>query len=398
MRRLSTLLSPLLFLSLMGGTALGQDRVLRPGTPEEAGMDAARLAHVDRVIETAIDSGITPGAVLLVARGGLVVHRKAYGRRAVVPSEEPMTLDTIFDMASVTKPAATAASVMKLVERGSVRLQDRVAAYLPEFGQAGKEGIRVAQLLTHTSGLAPYAPVDSLARRFGRPSRSGVWTWITESEPMDEPGSRFRYSDLNYATLVRLVERVDGRPLEVFAHEELYGPLGMDDTAFFPPPEEAGRIAPTEVLEEEGVLRGIVHDPLARYQGGVGGSAGLFSTADDMAVLLQMLLNGGVYDGQRVFGPLTVRAMTTPQERGRGYGFDVSSPYANVRGDLLGPSSFGHTGYTGPSVWVDPEQELLIVLMTNRVHPEDVTSVVPLRSKVSNVVAASITGPVPVPR
>ncbi|MFO7768078.1 MAG: serine hydrolase, partial [bacterium] len=151
----------------------------------------------------------------------------------------------------------------------------------------------------------------------------------------------------------------------------------------------------TEALEEEGLLRGVVHDPLARLQGGVGGSAGLFSTARDAAVFAQMLLNGGIVDGTRVFGPLTVRAMTTPQKQGRGYGFDISSPYANVRGDLLGPASFGHTGYTGPSVWVDPEQELLIVLMANRVHPEDATSVVPLRSKVSNVVAASITGPVP---
>lgn len=396
-RPLAILIRALLVLCLFSSGAAAQDRVLLPGTPEEVGMDSARLARVEGVIETAIDSGITPGAVLLVARAGRIVHFKAYGRRSVVPSEEMMTRDTIFDMASVTKPMATASSVMKLVERGRVRLQDRVAVYMPEFGQAGKEGIRVAQLLTHTSGLAPYAPVDSLARRFGRPSREGVWTWITENEPLDEPGSRFRYSDLNYVSLARLVERVDGRPLEVFASEELYGPLGMADTAFFPPPGHAPRIAPTEVLEE-GVLRGTVHDPLARYQGGVGGSAGLFSTARDAAVFLQMLLNSGVYDGARVFGPLTVRAMTTPRERGRGYGFDISSPYANVRGDLLGPASFGHTGYTGPSVWVDPEQELLIVLMTNRVHPEDNTSVVPLRSKVSNVVAASLTGPAGGPR
>ncbi|MFO7769389.1 MAG: serine hydrolase domain-containing protein, partial [bacterium] len=247
MRRVLNVLTVLLLLPcLPGGTASAQDEALAPADPAEVGMDADRLARVDDVIGEAIEEGITPGAVLLVARGGRIVRHRAYGRRAVVPASETMTLDTIFDLASLTKPMATAASVMKLVERGRVRLQDRVGVYLPEFAAEEKEGIRVDQLLTHTSGLAPYAPVDSLARRFGAPSREGVWTWIVENEPLDEPGSRFRYSDLNYATLARLVERVDGRGLEVFAAEELYVPLGMTDTAFFPPDGVRDRIAPTE--------------------------------------------------------------------------------------------------------------------------------------------------------
>ncbi len=373
------------------------DRVLQAGPPARAGMDATRLERVGEVIAAAIADSTIPGAVVLVARGGIVVLHRAWGMRALVPAVEPMTRDTVFDLASCTKPVATAASVMKLVEAGRVRLEDPVASYLPEFEAAGKGSIRVAQLLTHTSGLAAYAPVDSIAARWGRPTVEGVWEWITTHPPVDEPGSRFRYSDLNYVTLARLVERVSGRPLDRFSAEEFYGPLGMTDTGFFPGPEQRDRTAPTEVLPE-GVLRGVVHDPLARLQGGVGGSAGLFSTASDLAVFLQMLLNGGIYGGVRVFSPLTVRAMTTPRERGRGYGFDISSVYASIRGDLLGPASFGHSGYTGTSLWVDPEEDLFVILLTNRVHPRDVGSVVALRAVLSNVVAAAIVGPPPAPR
>ena len=363
---------------------------LRSGSPGSVGIDAVRLSRVDRVIEDAIADSTIPGAVLMVIRSGKIVHQKAYGWRSLEPDRERMTTDTIFDLASMTKPVATASSVMKLVESGTIRLQDRVGVHMPEFATEGKGSITVAQLLTHTSCLAPYAPVDSLQRLWGRPTLEGVWRWIVDHPPGEEPGSRFIYSDLNYVTLAHLVRRVSGRTLDVFADEEIYAPLGMSDTGFFPPPGSMGRVAPTERLEE-GVLRGEVHDPLARLQGGVGGSAGLFSTAGDLGVFAQMLLNGGEYGGVRTFAPLTVRAMTTPQIMGRGYGFDLHSPYASIRGDLLGPNSFGHSGYTGTSIWIDPDRELAIILLTNRVHPTDTTSVVSLRSRVSNVVAASIT-------
>lgn len=367
---------------------------LRSRPPESAGIDAARLARVDWVVEDAIADSTTPGAVLMVIRSGKIVHFKAYGWRSLEPSRERMTTDTIFDLASMTKPVATASCVMKLVEAGKIRLQDRVGVYMPEFATEGKETVTVAQLLTHTSCLAPYAPVDSLERRWGRPTVDGVWQWIVDHPPRDKPGTRFLYSDLNYVTLAHLVHRVSGRTLDVFAAEEIYSPLGMSDTGFFPPPLSMERVAPTERLEDR-VLRGEVHDPLARLQGGVGGSAGLFSTARDLGIFAQMLMNGGEYGSVRIFTPLTVRAMTTPREMGRGYGFDLHSPYSSIRGDLLGPNSFGHSGYTGTSLWIDPDQELAIILLTNRVHPTDTTSVVGLRSKVSNVIAASITDPPP---
>lgn len=347
---------------------------------------------MDTVIEGAIADSTIPGAVLIVGRSGRIAYERAYGMRSWERTQEPMTLDTVFDMASVTKPMATAASIMKLVETGSIRLQDRVSAYLPEFRSAGKGGISVAQLLTHTSGLAPGVPVRSIVASHGTYCPEAVWWWVVENPPRVEPGTEFIYSDLNYLTLSRIVHRVSGRTLDVFAREEIYEPLGMADTGFNPPPEMLGRIAPTERLENE-LLRGVVHDPMARMLGGVGGSAGLFSSARDIAVFCQMLLNGGEYNGVRVYSPLTVRAMTHERDMGRAYGFDVLSPYSSIRGDLIGLDSFGHSGYTGTSVWIDYEQELFVVLLTNRVYPDDSGSVVGLRSKVSNVVAAAIIEP-----
>ncbi len=355
-------------------------------------MDSDRLAALEEVIGEEIERGTIPGAVLLVARSGRIVYEGAWGARALEPGPEEMTLDTIFDLASMTKPLATAAAVMRLVERGRVRLEDRVSVYLPEFAAGGKGGIRVSHLLTHTSGLPPGVPVGTLQSRYGAYCPEAVWWWICDHDPETGPGERFIYSDINYHTLARLIRRVSGMSLDEFTRTEIYAPLGMTDTGFYPEAGRIARVAPTERVAG-GVLRGVVHDPMSRLVGGEGGSAGLFSTAADIARYCQMLLNGGTYGGTRIFSPLTVRAMSEDRIVGRGFGFDISSPYANIRGDLLGPFSFGHSGYTGTSVWIDPEQDLFVILLTNRVHPDDRGSVVPLRSKVSNVVAAAIIAP-----
>ncbi|MFC1545159.1 serine hydrolase domain-containing protein, partial [Gemmatimonadota bacterium] len=306
----------LLFLAA-GCAASFSPKLLREGTPSSAGMDLERLQQVDMVIEEAIADRIIPGAVLIVGRQGKIVWNRAYGQRAWVPVEEPMTLDTIFDMASMTKPIATAASVMRLVERGKMRLQDRVSVYLPEFASAGKAGIRVAQLLTHTSGLAPGVPWTTLTRDYGAYCPEAVWWWVVENPPRIEPDTDFLYSDLNYLTLRMIVERVTGESMAEFAWREIYSPLGMTDTGFYPSPEHLSRVAPTEQLENE-LLRGIVHDPMSRLLGGIGGSAGLFSTARDISIFSQMILNGGVYGGKRIYGPLTLQAMSHDQDRGRG--------------------------------------------------------------------------------
>ncbi len=357
-------------------------------------MDTGRLEALDAVIRAEIDRGVIPGAVLLVARADRIVYTGTWGMRALDPVPEAMTFDTIFDLASLTKPLATAAGVMRLVELGKIRLQDRVSDYLPEFAGGGKGGIRIAQLLTHTSGLPPGVPVGTIRDDYGAYCPEAVWWWVCEHDPGVEPGERFVYSDINYFTLAHLIRRVSGRTLDEFTRAEIYAPLAMTDTGFHPDPGRVARTAPTERVAE-GVLRGEVHDPMARLVGGEGGSAGLFSTAADIARYCRMLLNGGEYDGVRIFSPLTVRAMSQESLFGRAYGFDVSSPYASIRGDLLGPDSFGHSGYTGTSVWIDPDEDLLVILLTNRVHPDDAGSVVGLRARVSNVVAAAITGPPP---
>ena len=263
---------------------------------------------LDAIILKAIRDGQIPGAVLLVGHGGNVVHRQAYGYRAVVPDREPMTVDTIFDVASLTKVVATAPAVAKLFEEGRLRLNDRVTEYLPEF-QGGESGVTVRHLLTHFSGLRPDLDLD--------PAWSGYDTGVRlalADKPVAEPGERFLYSDINYILLAEIVRRLTGESLAAYASGQFYEPLSMNDTMFQPPTALRGRIAPTEILSgQESPLRGVVHDPTTRYMGGISGHAGVFSTADDLARFAQMMLGGGTHEGHRVLQPLTVRKMTEPQ-------------------------------------------------------------------------------------
>jgi CubicO group peptidase (beta-lactamase class C family) len=306
----------------------------------------------------------------------------------------------IFDLASVTKPVATATSIMLLVERGEIRLWDRVRVYVPEFstwyGEKGRPGeeARLYNLLTHTSGLPPYTDAKEAAKKLGDPCAMADLALLIAGIPKEGPAGReFVYSCLNYITLAHIVHKVSGRAIDEFAADNIFKPLGMTRTFYRPPAELVGQCVPTEVVDGQ-PLRGIVHDPLARLQGGVSGNAGLFSTADDLAVFAQMLLNRGELNGVRVLSPLSVERMTEiyPKvgESGRGLGWDIDTDYATVRGDLFGPRSYGHSGYTGTSIWIDPETQTAVVLLTNRVHPDDKGDIIALRSKVANVVGASI--------
>ncbi len=346
--------------------------------------------RLDALVNQAIEDHTIPGAVLLVSHNGEVVHRKAYGNRALVPAEEPMTLDTIFDCASLTKVIATTTSVMMLVEEGKIRLTDRITKYLPEFAR-GRSPITIEELMTHYSGLRPDLDLD--------PPWSGYQTGISKAfqeKPIATPGSRFIYSDINYILLGELVREVSGKPLDEFSRERIFEPLGMSDSTFLPDPSLIPRIAPTERLADGTVLRGVVHDPTSRFMGGVAGHAGLFSTADDLSRFAKMMLRGGSLDGKRVLTPLSIVKMTTPQSpRGRpaerGLGWDFDSPFSSVRGDLFLVGSYGHTGFTGTSIWIDPFTRTYVILLTNRVHPTTRTSVVSLRSEIASVVAASLT-------
>lgn len=368
--------------------------------PEDAGMSSKHLALLGAIMTEAMERRDFPGAVLLVARKGKVVFRKAYGDCQRVPGPRPMTADMIFDLASLTKPVATATSIMILAERGQLRLWDKVNTFVTDFspyyhekGVAGEDA-RIWHLLTHTSGLPPYTDAEEAAERLGRPCTTGSLAADIARLPKESPaGTKFVYSCLNFITLAHIVTEVSGRTLAEFAEENIFRPLKMSRTFFLPPAELLPSCVPTEVVDGA-PLRGVVHDPLARLQGGVSGNAGLFSTADDLAVFAQMILGKGQHRGARVLSPLGVERMTEIYPKipwaGRGFGWDLDSDYATVKGDLLGARSYGHSGYTGTSIWIDPETSTTVVLLTNRVHPVDKGDIISLRSRVANVVAASI--------
>ncbi len=315
-----------------------------------------------------------------------MIYRKAYGNRALEPRREPMTLDTIFDLASLTKVIATTTAVMQLVEQGKVRLNDPVAKYLPEFAQNGKDDVTIRQLLTHYSGLAP-----DLDLKTPWEGKDTAYRMAFAETPQDPPGSRFSYSDINFIVLGALVERVSGESLDEYCERHIFVPLKMTHTRFLPPAAWRAKIAPTQYDENEHMLRGVVHDPTARRMGGVAGHAGLFSTADDLAKFAQALLNGG----GGVLSPLSVEKMTQPEQPPsapvlRGFGWDIDSPFSSNRGDLLPVGSYGHTGFTGTSMWIDPTTQTYIILLTNAVHPRGKGNAIALRSEVATAVAAAL--------
>ncbi|KGF36741.1 serine hydrolase [Hoylesella buccalis] len=393
--------------------------------PEQVGMNSMQLQNADCVINQAIREKQIPGAVLAVVRHGKMAYLKAYGNRQLIPTVESMTTNTIFDLASCTKPVATAMAVMLLIERGMLRTEDAVNMYLPHFQSwNGKQNdtttIRISNLLTHTSGLPPYAPVKQLSSERDADKQQVLARYIDQCQRQYKPGTDMRYSCLNYITLQRIIEHITHQSLRTFCAENIFIPLGMNHTDFIPCAQDkkgnwtntdqprwgkrndadAYPLAPTEQQANGQVLKGQVHDPLARVMNaGISGNAGLFSTASDLAVLCAMLQNGGSWNGKRILSPNTIQAMRTIpsslKDLGRSLGWDVSSPYASNKGDLLSNETYGHTGYTGTSIVIDPVNDLSIILLTNCVHPHDKGNTVRLRALVANAVAASITNEEP---
>lgn len=389
----ATLIPPLLLLPalLTNVITLAAPPPLEAVAPESVGLSQARLARIDDVLARSIAMKELPGAVVLVGRHGKVAFRKAYGHRALAPAVEPMTIETVFDLASLTKPVATAAAVMTLVEQGRVRLDDPVVAYLPAFGAGGgeRERVTVEQLLTHRAGLVADDPMDLY---LGTPSE--IFARKYQRRLLNPPGKKFLYSDAGYEVLGELVRSVTGETLDVYTRRAVFDPLGMSETEFRPIGRggslPVSRIAPTEKLD--GVfLRGEVHDPRARALGGVAGHAGLFGTADDLARYARALLgNGGGW-----LSPAGVAAMTRIRDFGdgdlRALGWDVETHYSTSRGDLFPLGSFGHTGWTGTSMWLDPATDTFVVVLSARNHPDGAGNAIPLRSRVASVVAAAVT-------
>ena len=401
-------------------SALAQG-TLRQATPESHGMDSEKLAQVDRVINDAIAAKEIPGAVLSVVRGNDIVYLKAYGNKSVVPTVEPMTTETLFDLASVSKCVGTTLAFMQLIENGYVRLTDNVDRYIPNFKpwkdpESGETvDITIRDLLSHSSGLTPYINADTFVKEYGGNDPEKMEQYIaTEIKRNFRPGTDFMYSCLNFVTLQRILERVTGEKLYEYAQKNVFDVLGLRHTCYFPliytpavsnSAELAGLCAPTEVQADGKPLVAQVHDPMARMiMGGNSGNAGVFSNAEDLSVVCAAVMNGGVLvdkkgralESTRILSPATVRLMTTiPSQNdpsvGRALGWDKKSSHSGLRGDLFNPeTTIMHTGYTGTSIVIDMESKTAVILLTHRVHPQDKGGVGRLRALVANIVAGSI--------
>ena len=347
-----------------------------------------KLKQIDTAIEQALAAGLIPGAVLHLEASG-ETYVKAYGYRALRPEREPMTLDTLFDLASLTKVVGTAPAILRLVEQGSLSLDQTVHSVLPSFHGQGKDSITLRQLLTHTSGLPAGFPKDEPPANY-----EAALDWISACKPLTPPDQHVFYGDLNFILLGEILQRKTGESLEAQIRHEIWAPLRMWDTRFRPDPSLIARIAPTEEFEGR-LLRGTVHDPTCRRVGGIAGHAGGFGSVGDIARFARMMLHGGELDGVRILSPATVKLMTTPQSpknlrEKRGLGWDIDSSHSGPRGKGFKEGvSYGHTGFTGTSIWIDPSRDAFLILLTSRLHARN-GEVRQLRYDVATLAAAAI--------
>ncbi len=355
--------------------------------PDAVGLDAACLSQIDGVVAAGIDAGEMPGCVVCIGRQGKIAYLKAYGYQQIEPEKSEMTIDTVFDMASITKPVATATSTMLLVHRGSLKLNDRVAEHLPEFAQNGKDQVTIEDLLLHQSGLTPDNALsdyeDGPAKAF-----ENVYALSLRAEPK----TKFMYSDVGFIVLAELIRKKTGQDVHEFSQENIFRPLGMSETGYLPRQELRERSAATEQREGRW-MRGEVHDPRAYCLGGVAGHAGLFSTAQDLAVFAQMLLNGGEYNGKRILDTGTLDVMTAGYEVSsgiRGLGWDKQTGYSSNKGDGFSERAFGHGGFTGTTFWVDPELDLFVIFLSNRLHPDGKGTVNKLAGRIGTITAEAV--------
>ncbi|MBN1543595.1 beta-lactamase family protein, partial [candidate division KSB1 bacterium] len=372
-------LQGLLLLSMAIGLSCSSRQMTGQSAFASSGQNlcSARLRQIDRVVEKAIAREDIPGAVVLVGRRDSLLYLRAFGYSQLLPDSIAMTVDRRFDMASVTKPVVTATSILILAERGQLRLTDRISDYVPEFSRftiadsIPAQEARIWHILTHTSGLPAYTSAEAAADSLGQPCRTAdLVRYIARLPKHSAPGERYVYSCLGYITLGHIVQVVTGKDLHQFSRECIFEPLGMTDSGFACSDSSQYRCVPTEVIQGR-PLRGIVHDPLARLQGGVSGNAGFFATAVDLWRFSRMMLHEGELDGQRILSPLTLRRMTqiaeTPSGAARGLGWVIKRGQSWVGGDLFPDGGFGHTGYTGTSLWIDPITETTVIILSNRV-------------------------------
>ncbi len=368
--------------------ALGAPPALPRVSPDKIGLDPQKLDKIDALVAAGLENKQMPGCVVLVARQGQVAWRKAYGQMSAESGFESLSENTIYDLASLTKPIATATSVMKLVEEGKVELSAPVTKYLPEFAVHGKEKITVEQLLLHISGLIADNPLSDY-----QDGPEKAWERLFALKLSTPTGTKFTYSDVNFELLGKLVERVSGEDLNRFSRSRLFEPLGMEHTTYLPPQAWHQQIAPTEKRNDQW-MQGEVHDPRAFKLAGVAGHAGLFSQVDDLARYAQMMLSGGEFGGVRVLKAETIAEMTKardlPGSGKRGLGWDMRTGFSSNRGRGMSDKAFGHGGFTGTVIWIDPELDLFYIFLSNRVHPNGKGSVNKLAGDIGTVVVESI--------
>ncbi len=357
------------------------------------------LEKIDVLVQKEIEAGHFPGAVICIGQNNKILYLKSFGYMMIKPAKKKMKKDTIFDLASLTKPIATATSIMILIQEGKIKLDDYVVKYIPEFGKNGKNLVQIKHLLTHTSGLPPYLNVKKLEERAKVEKNKKTFDILIEAicntKPRSKPGEKFKYSCLGYITLAKIIEVVTGKTIKDFAEERIFKPLGMNHTCFCPPKKWYKNIAATQIINGKPLI-GVVHDPLARFAGGISGNAGLFSNARDLAKYAQMLLNNGYYKPyfwskkRRLLTEKSIYLLTHEQIKGRAYGFDVSSGYSWIKGKYAPKGTFCHSGYTGTSIVCDPTNKIFIIILTNRVHPYDKGTVKNIRKSVANIVFTSL--------
>jgi len=347
------------------------------------------FSEIGPVVAEEIEKGSFPGAVVFVSRRDDILYWQAFGAEVIEPFTEPIDRGTIFDLASMTKPIATATSILILSDRRALELDDYVSKYLPAFGCNGKEQTQIKHLLTHTSGLPAYTNANELKEQFGNPCPDELIEKICGFRAARVPGEKFRYSCLGYITLARIVEVVSGRDIADFSRRNIYARLGMKNTAYNPPDSWEQDIAATEIVDGQ-LLRGTVHDPLAQLMAGKSGNAGLFSNVYDLSIYCRMLLNSGDWKHRRILSSESVAMLTTEQSHGRAFGFDVNSSYSWVKGDHAPDGAFCHTGYTGTSVVCDPASGLFVIILTNRAHPHDEGATKPVRKRIADIVFSSL--------
>ena len=361
-----------------------------PSYLSAAEINLKKLEGIKEIVEESIEQKKIPGAVVLVLNQGKIVYKQAFGNKSLFPSTEPMTTDTIFDLASLTKPIATGTSIFKLLEAGKLRLSDKAKLHLPELTEPAWEAITLEHLLTHTSGL----PAGNASSDYKEGITQSIKK-INNLKLLAPPGERFTYSDIGFIMLGEIVQRASGRSLDQFTRDEIFHPLGMKETSYNPPETLKPRIAPTQ-KEKDKMLRGIVHDPRARLLNGIAGHAGLFSSADDLALYCDMILNPSNSKG---LSPASVRTMTQARAVPNGwrtFGWDCDTVFSSNRGELFPKgSTFGHTGFTGTSIWFDPASQTAVIFLSNRVHPEGKGDATPVRNKVATIVASALDGKPP---